>query len=217
MTSAFIDVCHEFIDLVNQHVGVYVDSCAGFAGNKVRVERQVARILRNQSRKPDPKEGTVVVMASFEDQRFPDAIHHRIIAASDFVDANAQNGMNATHQGYSVIVFLYAAWENTVRPRLAAARSLKPSGIRCDVMGDLRLFRNAILHSRGYLEASEHSKLKVLQQVVEANTELSLHYDQMHQIFALIKGGIAELFCRELNIPSPPGDSPITGFAIQRH
>jgi hypothetical protein len=48
MTKALaeLDVLRGFIDFVNRQVGVYCDCLSSFYGNKVRVERQVARVTR---------------------------------------------------------------------------------------------------------------------------------------------------------------------------
>jgi hypothetical protein len=56
MTKALaeLDVLRGFIDFVNRQVGVYCDCLAGFNGNKVRVERQVARVTRPVSHRAVP-------------------------------------------------------------------------------------------------------------------------------------------------------------------
>lgn len=48
---AELDVLRGFIDFVNRQVGVYSDCLAGFEGNKVRVERQVARVTHPVSKR----------------------------------------------------------------------------------------------------------------------------------------------------------------------
>jgi hypothetical protein len=90
---AELDVLRGFIDFVNLQVGVYCDCLSSFHGNKVRVERQVARVNRPTSRRIE--NGQIVVMrASLEDPTRPDVIHHRIIRAGDFIAANAEAGFN---------------------------------------------------------------------------------------------------------------------------
>ena len=42
--EAEMPVLRDFIDFVNRQSGVYMDCLAGFEGNTVRTERQVARI-----------------------------------------------------------------------------------------------------------------------------------------------------------------------------
>ena len=57
---AYDDVVKEFIDFVNLQVGVYMNSIAGFSGTKMQMERQVARVLRAQSRKQDARGDQVI-------------------------------------------------------------------------------------------------------------------------------------------------------------
>ena len=44
--TAELPILRGFVDFVNQQVGVYSDCLSGFRGNKVRVERQKARVQR---------------------------------------------------------------------------------------------------------------------------------------------------------------------------
>ena len=41
---AELEVLRGFIDFVNRQIGVYCDCLSSFQGNKVRIERQVARV-----------------------------------------------------------------------------------------------------------------------------------------------------------------------------
>lgn len=212
----FVDVCREFIDLVNSHVGSYVDACAGFAGNKARVERQVCKIMRAQKSKPNAKDGTVVVFASFDDPDSPDAIHHRIVAAKEFIESNSEAGSNAQLHAHSAIVFLFSKWDEVIRPKLAAAKHAKPNEINSDIMGDLRLIRHAIIHNDGSLTAAAHGKLKLISSLVMPG-KLNLSNDVMHAIFAQVKAGTAKLLCDHLGLPCPDsGPEAIKEIAIQR-
>ena len=49
----YLETLREFIDFVNYQVGVYMDALAGFAGNKTRIEFQVARVLRRTRERKD--------------------------------------------------------------------------------------------------------------------------------------------------------------------
>ena len=48
---AELNLLRDFIDFVNRQVGVYCDCVSGFQGNKVRIERQAARINRPVSKR----------------------------------------------------------------------------------------------------------------------------------------------------------------------
>lgn len=88
---AELPILRSFIDFVNRQVGVYCDCMSSFRGNKVRIERQKARVSRPSGMRI--KDGQPVIMrTSFEDPSSPDVIHQRIIKADDFVAANAEAG-----------------------------------------------------------------------------------------------------------------------------
>lgn len=214
--STFLDLCRDFIDLTNAHVGAYVDACAGFAENSVRVERQVAKIIREQRQKSPTNDGTVIVFATFEDPEHPDAIHHRIIAAADFISANGQAGSNAQLHAASAIIFMFAKWDEVIRPKLAAAKGVAVNELVLDIMGDLRLIRHAILHNDGALSVASHSKMKRLAALIPAG-QLNLSNAVMHVIFAQVKAGFAELMCRQLGLPfTDTGPDAIKEISVQR-
>ncbi len=196
----FTEICRDFIDLINAHVGTYVDACAGFAGNKARVERQVAKIMRRQSANPNAKDGTIAVFASFDDPDHPDAIHHRIVAAKEFIAANSEAGSHEQIHGAAAVVFLFAKWDEVVRPALARAKGVSSSDITLNIMGDLRLLRHAILHNNGVLRLKDHGKLKLISGAVTVGP-LNLSNHTMHTIFAEVKSGCAELICSHLGLP----------------
>src|SRR5215204_5110008 len=98
-----------------------MNSIAGFSGAKMQMERQVARVLRAQSRKKDARGDQVITHQSFEDPQSPDVVHSRIVTAENFIEENSQYGINQRQLSYSVIVFIYTYWEDEIRPRLAKA------------------------------------------------------------------------------------------------
>lgn len=140
------DIVKEFIDFLNLQIGVYMNSIAGFTGAKMQMERQVARVLREQSRKKDARGDRIITHQSFEDPQSPDVVHSRIVTAKNFIEENSPGGINQRQLSYSVIVFIYTYWEDEIRPRLAKAAGENKKSVTSDIMGDLRCIRNSILH-----------------------------------------------------------------------
>lgn len=137
-TTAELDVLRKFIDFINDQAGVYMDCLSGFEGNQVRIRRQIARVLIRKGQRI--KDGEPVMMhASIEDPTMPDVIHHRVIRAEDFMSANAERGFNEQQICWSIIVFIFAFWDEQVRPQIANFREVDPSKITVDALGDLRL------------------------------------------------------------------------------
>ena len=212
------EVVKEFMDFVNLQVGVYMNSIAGFAGAKLQMERQVARVLRTQSRKKDARGDQVITHQSFEDPNSPDVIHSRIVTAENFISENSPGGINQRQLSYSIVVFIYTYWEDEIRPRLARAAGTEEKNITCDIMGDLRCIRNSILHTKGIFTAEWHRKLVVLKDCFAADEQIEISYELMHQIFVKIKQGCAKLIFAWLGV-DPGGRfdvDQLKGFAIQK-
>jgi hypothetical protein len=162
MNEAVDDVIREYIDFVNQQVGVYMDALAGFAGHYTRVERQVHRVSRPAKSNIDSAGQRVVVWASYEDPTQPDIVHNRIIRSDDYLAVNAKGGSNEQQHAKAILLFLFSYWEDEIRPRLAASKSVEVQEIRSDLMGDLRILRNVILHAKGMMRLDKHGDLKKL-------------------------------------------------------
>jgi len=209
-------ILREFIDFVNRQVGVYSDSLSGFYGNKIRIERQIARITFPESKKVEDGR-TVMMMTSVEDPSQPDVIHYRTIRAADFVSENEEAGLNERQICWSIIVFTFSFWDEEIRPRLASVRGVKPNSISIDALGDLRVLRKNIIHNSGVLPASEHSKLKCMQELSNPDQVLSFSHDQMHKVFVLLKNAIARILTEHaLHLPGAPDPDDIVGVAIQQ-
>jgi hypothetical protein len=212
---AELPILRSFIDFVNKQVGVYSDALSSFEGNKVRIERQVARVQRPVGKQI--KDGRPVVMwASFEDPSSPDAIHHRIIRADDFIKANSEAGFNEQQVCWSIIVFMFAYWDEEIRPQIAKVRGVAPNEVMIDEFGDLRIFRKNIIHNGGILPAADHAKLKVMQSLASPDATITFSHDQMHKLFVHIKQGIAKLVLKYTgHLPGAPDASDIVSIAIQ--
>lgn len=217
MTERFDDVVRQYIDFVNQQVGAYMDALAGFAGHYSRVERQVHRVNRPVSSEVDQAGRQVVVWASYEDPTKPDVIHNRIIRAQDYLSANARGGPNEQQHARAIVVFLFTYWEDEVRPRLAKAKGVSVTDIRCDAMGDLRILRNVILHARDIMGPDTHAQLKKLGGLFAVNQPLTLSYETMHSIFVAVKQDCGRLLFDWLGVTDAPvNPEDLLDIAIQR-
>jgi hypothetical protein len=217
VSEAFDDIVREYIDFVNRQVGVYMDALAGFAGHHTRIERQVHRINRPVDSHVDNKGQRVVVYASYEDPTQPDIIHNRIIRATDYIAANSKGGSNEQQHSHAVLVFLFTYWEKEIRPRLAASRGVESKKIRSDIMGDLRILRNVILHSKGILRSEKQRELKKLSNMSVVDQPVHVSYEGMHKIFVLIKQDCARMLFEWLDIKDAPiQPDEIVDLAIQK-
>lgn len=214
--ESFDSIIKEYIDFVNQQVGVYMDALAGFAGHRTRVERQVHRVNRAVRSSTDAQGLPVMVWASYEDPSKPDVIHNRIIRAEDYMAANADGGSNEQQHAKAIVIFLYTYWEEEIRPRLAVSQKMERDNIRSDVMGDLRILRHAILHTKSIIPLGRHKALRTMQDLFVPEKPILLPYDNMQQVFIRIKQGCAALLFEWLNIAvAPVKPEELKDLAIQ--
>ena len=212
------EIIHELIDFVNAQVGAYMDALAGYAGHCTKVERQVHRVTRQTKVKVNDKGEKVVVWASYEDPTQPDIILNRIIRANDYLAANAQGGSNEQMHARAIVVFLFTFWELDIRPRLAKSKGLEPEAILSDIMGDLRVLRNVILHAKSIMRADKYKGLKKLKDKFIVDKPIYIGYQDMHDIFVLIKQDCARILLESTNAisSSPFSIEEIRDVAIQR-
>lgn len=216
MEDSFTTTIREYIDFVNLQVGMYTDACSGFSKNKSIVERQVARVLKASGIKTDDTGQKIIVSTSFEDPSQPDIIHHRILRASDYLSNNSEGGTNEQQHVRAIIIFLYTYWDDETRLRLAKSKNVDKNSILSDVMGDIRIIRNTILHDKGILKNEDKKKLKKLD-FFPADAPIFVSNEIMHKIFVLIKQDICKLMLEhtgQTNSPVKPED--IKDIAIQQ-
>jgi len=212
---AELDVLRGFIDFVNRQVGVYCDCLSSFYGNKVRMERQVARVTRPASCHIENGQ-PVITWASVEDPTHPDVIHHRIVRADEFIAINSEAGFNEQQVCWSIIVFVFAYWDEEIRPAIAKIRGVKTDEVQVDALGDLRILRKSIIHNGGVLKFADHAKLKVLSGVCKPEAKIVLTHDAMHKIFIAIKSAIAEIILEYTShLPGAPRADEIIDIAVQ--
>jgi hypothetical protein len=218
MQSDYEQAIREFIDFVNAQVGAYGDACSGFSKNKSIVKRQVQRILVRSGNKIGDDGIPVMMHTAIEDPTQPEVVMHRIVLAAEYLSANSEGGANEQQHARAAIVFVYAFWDEEIRPRLARARGVGAREIGSDIFGDLRHLRHAILHNKGKLTDLAYSKLKVLQDAFAPNAVVSLPNATIHRIFFLVKKEVAQMLLRDTGAAAtaPFDVSDIVEIAIQR-
>ena len=218
MSETFDTVIREYIDFVNQQIGVYMDALAGFEGHRIRVGRQVHRVNRATKIPKDRGGETAVVWICYEDPTKPDVILNHIIRADDYIAANSIGGVNEQQQARSFLIFIFTYWEDEIRPRLSSAKGIKLNEIQSDIMGDLRILRHAILHAKSIVRKDEYNRLKKLQYMFQADKVMHISYEDMHQICILIKQDLARMLFDYLGVKDAPvRPEEIDGLAIQQN
>jgi hypothetical protein len=217
MHSEYIQLARDFIDFVNKQVGAYTDACSGFGRNRSLISKQV-HIDSRPTRTRMGSDGIPVVMStSVEDPTQPDVIIHRIVLVKEYLAANAEGGSNEQQHARAALIFLFAYWDEEIRPKMASVLGIPTREIVSDVFGDIRLLRNAILHNSGILTAADYQRLKTTGEIFAPDWAVSLPNETMHRIFFLIKKDMARRILKDTGASqSAPFDiDEINEVAIQ--
>jgi hypothetical protein len=210
-----LEILRDLIDFINQQVGVYCDCLSGFEGNRVRIERQIPRVQRPTSRRIEEGQ-PVIVWTSLEDLTSPDIIHNRITRSEEFIRLNSEAGFNEQQICWSIIVFLFAHWDEKIRPQIAGVRGVEPNDVKIDALGDLRILRKSIVHNGGIVSPTDHRKMKKMSGLFSPNAAINPDHDEMHKIFVFVKQAVAELILHHSgDLPGAPKAADLTDIAIQ--
>jgi len=60
-----------------------------------------------------------------------------------------------------MLVKIFTDWDEYYRPRFAEAIGVESNRVQCDLLGDLRLIRNCIVHAKSVI-TNEHQRIKIL-------------------------------------------------------
>jgi hypothetical protein len=173
-----------------------------------RAQRPVGRTVKDGR--------PVILYSSVEDPESPNVIHHRLVRADEFVEANAEAGFNERQICWAIIAFLFAYWNEEIRPRIAQARGVEPNDIRVGIFGDLRILRHSILHENGTLGVVAHAKLTVMGALCRPEAVLAFSHAEMKRLFELIHQGIAQLVLEHTgHLVGAPRPEEVLKVAIQ--
>jgi len=210
------EVIRDFIDFINGQEGMYIDALAGFKGHYTETERQVNRELTRVGVRASHGVKPTVIWVSYEDPSKPDVIHHSILRVKDYLAANSPEGSNEQQHAQSILVFIYTYWELETRPRLALAQGCKPEEIKADIMGDLRLLRNAILHAKGVIRADSLRGMKKLTPWLIVDQPFQANSERMKQIFVWLHQACALIMFTWLKLPDAEAQAAgIVKLALQ--
>lgn len=177
-----LKILKSFIEFINAQTGVYCSIIGGFTWNKVRIERQIPRVQKPVGRKI--KDGQEVIMwESVEDPTLPDCLHIRIIKANDYININSEAEFNEQQICWAIIIFIFAKWDEEIRPQIAKIRGIDVKEIKINEFGDLRILRHSVVHNGGILEKKAYSKLTVMQDIVISDSLIQLNHEQMYKLF----------------------------------
>ena len=169
--------------LKDELVGLYgEDQIAGFV--TVTVRKQVGDWLKG---------GTTKINNSLsfgeDDPNEPAAVADYSVTFAELLARFDPAGQHAKAVRARLIVFAYTLWENVYRPAISQECSV--DRVDSDAFGDLRLYRNAILHHKGKL----HTDTTALT-VFGKGDLIELTADQLREVFKQLVVGLNDVGVR---------------------
>ncbi|TBW57980.1 hypothetical protein EZI54_05895 [Marinobacter halodurans] len=187
----------EFEHTVDGLYGVYLDSLAGFRHLHAEGERKkanLAKLLCGDSASDTELAGAgaeCVYSYAKGEPGEPDFVEIHTCTYDEYISRTAERGMNQWFAGNMLAVNIYAFWENFHRQRIASLLGKEKSDIRAPIMGDLRRYRQSILHHNGKALKGIR-KCEVLKWYSEGDA-IFLDNEKVHEIILQIKKFIQEL------------------------
>ena len=134
----------DFFDEVNPLFGFFFD--VGMACDVTL--KSMERLLAERGVSDDspyivrdgPPEGT-------PEQEIENSLHATTIGA--LKQRLRDPGLDLSQAAKSVLVFVYHIWDEKYRGAVAKEKCIDPKGIQVDILGDMRLLRNSLIHNKG--------------------------------------------------------------------
>jgi hypothetical protein len=117
------------------------------------------------------------------EQELEASIHATTLDA--LLDRMARNAVDELKAADATVVFAYHLWEEKYRRNLTSQDGKPLEELSSDIMGDLRLVRNSIIHNKG-VASVETARCKVLT-FIKPGHRIALDRDHMNFIIRRIK------------------------------
>lgn len=184
------EVIQEYVEIIDEVYGTYLDSIKGFVYNKSEMERiqqQNIEELHVTLEYLDTVPMTYGKGAPGDPSTY--ILHN--CTQKEYKERNSKGGKNFITLANLCVTQLYQYWEDYYRDRIAKSLGQEKSVLAIDIFGDLRLIRHSIIHHQA-IALPEISKCKVLTWF-KHNDQICLSEDQVEQIIFGLKKEMALL------------------------
>jgi len=145
----------EFLDEVNRLFGFYFDADMAFHLTKLRLGEMQKILSLNDASNFSYTEGTPTGGPA----DFQKSMHATNFGA--LKQRMAKGGTDSQAAAQAMVVFAFQIWEEKFRNSLTTNTGAPISDTGFDIMGDIRLLRNSIIHNKGIADANV-ARCKVL-------------------------------------------------------
>lgn len=199
-----IPIIAEYFRLVNAIFGAYLAINVSLNEAVQTLEREQEKSLRTDKTTIEYLDKQFLLVSKVDSNKpspYPDAenVLH-MCSQGGFKKKNASGGENQIMAANMCIVMLYTYWEDHYREKIAHAAGLRnKNAIKIDIMGDLSILRNSIIHHSGYVKADKKCKILTW---FKPSDKISVDLGQFAEIRLQIEKGLSEL-SQELEMVIP--------------
>lgn len=141
----------EFYHVVDSIYGVYLDSTRGFhlvKEQQIKAQQEAVQMLKSTQ----PELANIEYLDKRPttygrgDPNKPEHVKLHTCSQAELKARNEEGGANQKFIANMCLVSIYQYWEDHYRKKIAGVLGKKNSDIQSDIMGDIRLLRDSIIH-----------------------------------------------------------------------
>lgn len=169
----------EYRTIVDSIWGIYLDSTTGFQNIKEKIEslqRQISRVMDVSIEYLD----NLPISYGNGNPNNPNAVELHRTTQREYKIRNSEGESNYKFIGNMCLISIYQYWEDFYRGNIARLKGIEKNELLCDIMGDLRLLRNSIIHHRG-IALKNIESCRILNWYSE-NDEIFINQEKMEEI-----------------------------------
>ncbi|MDA3871212.1 MAG: hypothetical protein PF551_02525 [Candidatus Marinimicrobia bacterium] len=150
----------EFLKIIDSIYGLFLDSTQGFHNNieKLKAGQSISVRTLKISIEQQDKHAMIYGKGNPNDK---DSYELHRCTQGELKNRNEKNGKNTSLIGNLCLCQIYNYWEDYFREEIALYLEIKKNELLSDIFGDLRFYRQSIIHKRG-LAIKEVEKCKIL-------------------------------------------------------
>lgn len=157
---ALEEIINDFLQQVDSIVGLYLDAQQGFRRNLEQLAKAQQHTSDQFGLSIEQLDDTALIYGE-GNPNMPDAKVIHVTKQGDFRLRNSPDGINIRILGNLCLAQIYQLWEDNYRGSIAEAMGRERKEIRSDLFGDIRNYRNSIIHEKA-IASSNVSKNKIL-------------------------------------------------------
>lgn len=176
---------NEFLEIVDDIYGLFIDSTQGFLQNLEKINQGQRVALKATPIKTIEELDKITF---FYGQGNPNDPNTKIIhtcTQGKFKERNSRNGKNTIVIGNLCLCQIYNYWEDYYRKNIASYLGITKNELRSDIFGDLRYYRQSIIHKQG-LAIKNVENAKIIQWY-NYNDEIKIDEDKFARIVYEVK------------------------------